>query len=91
VPDTKYHMVRVREDDFKRLVDAAKLLQQKGLESVDLERLNEQDFVPAPSSTSDDLAPLAALTLGLVVGIGAAAIGAMVAQYLAKNQENAGD
>lgn len=82
-----YKMLRVREEDYEKLREAQRLIQQKGFDSIDWSRLGRQRFVEPPKSQSDASEAAAALTLGFVIGIGAAAIGAMVAEQLSKRRD----
>jgi len=76
-------MVRLREEDFQRLKDAAKLLRSKGLDSLDLNELEAQEFVSPPEAERrSESNPAAAFTWGFVIGLGAAAIATLVAQRL---------
>jgi hypothetical protein len=82
LPPQKYRMVRVREEDFERLQDAQRLLQAKGMESIDWGQLIAQNFVRPPGTEEDDDARRAALSAGFVIGLSAAALAVLVAQRL---------
>ncbi|HEV2167022.1 MAG TPA: hypothetical protein VGS23_08655 [Thermoplasmata archaeon] len=80
----KYRMVRVREEDFQRMREAQRLLRDKGLDSIDWTALGEQEFVAPPSVGDSDEARRAALAAGFVIGVGAAALAALIAKRLSE-------
>jgi hypothetical protein len=88
---TQYKMLRVREEDYDKLREAQRLLQKKGLESVDWKTINDQNWIQPPPIEGDDAAAAIALTLGFVIGVGAAAVAALVAKGLADAAETGRD
>lgn len=86
-PTPGYRMLRVREEDFERLKEAAELLRKKGFDSVDWSAIEGQDFVAPPKSDRGAGSPAAAFTWGFFVGLGAAAIAALVAQKLKDGED----
>jgi len=84
-------MLRVREEDYEKLRQAQRLIQQKGLESIDWDTLRQQSHVKPPSPQTDAATAAAALTLGFVIGVGAAAIAALVAHRLGESGNDSKD
>jgi hypothetical protein len=82
----EYKMLRVREEDYEKLRQAQRLIQQKGLESIDWGELRRQSLVEPPPQGVGTANAAAALTLGFVIGVGAAAIAALVARHLAESE-----
>jgi hypothetical protein len=78
----EYKMLRVREEDYDKLREAQRLLQQKGLDSIDWKALRSQKYVAPPTKDLGGDAAALALTLGFVIGVGAAAVAALVASSL---------
>lgn len=87
----EYKMLRVREEDYEKLRKVQRLIQQKGLESVDWNALKDQDYVEPPEPAGDASSAVAALTLGFVIGVGAAALAALVAKHVAESSRESRD
>ena len=77
-----YKMVRVPEEEYRRLRDVQRLLLEKALDSVDWDLLSEKGPVTPPSLTAGD-DDVISLTLGFVLGAGAAALAYLIARGIA--------
>ncbi len=80
MPD--YKMLRVKAEDYEKLREAQSLLMKKGLDTIDWKALASQKFVEPPAASEDAIDPAVALTLGFVIGVGAAAVAYLVAKHL---------
>ncbi len=76
-----YKMIRVPEAEYRRLRDAQRLLVAKGLDTVPWDQLKDEGPV-SPPSTDDDSEAALGLTLGFVLGAGAAALAYLIAKRL---------
>lgn len=83
-----YKMLRVREEDYDKLREAQRLISQNGLGSIDWDALRKQSPVAPPTAEGDPDSAAVALTLGFVIGAGAAALAALVVRHLERSGED---
>jgi len=72
---TKYRSLRLKDEEYQRIKELQRYLRRKGTDTVDLQELRRQPIVELPDDekdSSDDL------TMGFVLGLGAAALAYLI-------------
>ena len=81
----KYKTLRIPEEDYDKLKEIQKLLRKKGSENVDWDSLRKQTFIEVPDEEEQDEED-SGFTAGVVIGLGAAALGYLLWKGLQKNE-----
>ncbi len=68
----KYKTLRLKEDEYQKIKELKRYLRRKGTDSIDLQELRRQNIVDVPVDDEDDSSD--DLTMGFVLGLGAAAL-----------------
>jgi len=74
--DQKYKVIRIKEDEYEKLKEVQAYLRRKGTDSLNWEELNKQNIVDVPDKEEKDEDN--GLTLGFLVGVGAAALAYLI-------------
>ena len=75
-PHAKYRSLRLKDEEYQKIKELQRYLRRKGTDTVDLQELRRQNIIELPDDeagdTNDDL------TLGFVLGLGAAALAYLI-------------
>jgi hypothetical protein len=74
--DQKYKVIRLKEDEYEKLKEVQAYLRRKGTDALDWEELNKQSIVEIPNEKQKEEDN--ELTLGFLVGVGAAALAYLI-------------
>lgn len=72
----KYRSLRLREEEYQKIKELQRYLRRKGTDTVDLQELRRQNIVELPDEDDDDSKD--DLTMGFVLGLGAAALAYLI-------------
>lgn len=72
----KYKSLRLREEEYQKIKELQKYLRKMGTSSVDLQELRRQNIIDLPDDEDEGFADN--LSLGFVLGLGAAALAYLI-------------
>lgn len=73
---TRYRSLRLRDDEYQKIKDLQRYLRRKGTDAVDWQELRRQNIVELPDDDADESND--DLTMGFVLGLGAAALAYLI-------------
>jgi len=75
-PHAKYRSLRLRDEEYQKIKELQRYLRRKGTDTVNWQELRRQNIVELPDNdehnSEDDL------TMGFVLGLGAAALAYLI-------------
>lgn len=72
----RYRSLRLRDDEYQKIKDLQRYLRRKGTDAVNWQELRRQNTVELPDDDADD--SIDNLTMGFVIGLGAAALAYLI-------------
>ncbi|HEX9908719.1 MAG TPA: hypothetical protein VGB78_09710 [Thermoplasmata archaeon] len=75
-PYTKYRNMRLREEEYRKLKELQKYIRKKGTDTINWQELRRQNIVELPDEDEDEYGD--DLTLGFLLGVGAAALAYLI-------------
>lgn len=69
---SRYKTLRLKEEEYEKIKELQRYLVRKGTDSIDMQELRRQSIVDVPED--EEGASSEALTMGFVLGLGAAAL-----------------
>ena len=71
---TRYKTIRLKDEEYKTIKELQKYLARKGTDSIDWQELRRQNIVELPDEDEHE----DSLTMGFLLGIGAAALAYLI-------------
>ena len=75
-PHPKYRTLRLRDEEYQKIKELQRYLRRKGTDSIDLQELRRQNIIDLPDDEDENSEDN--LTLGFVLGLGAAALAYLI-------------
>ena len=72
----KYRSLRLKDEEYQRIKDIQRYLRRKGTDAVNWQELRRQNIVEIPDDEEENSAD--DLTMGVVLGLGAAALAYLI-------------
>lgn len=75
-PTTKYRNMRLRDEEYQKLKALQTFIRKKGTDTINWQELRRQNIVELPDEDEDDYGD--DLTMGFLLGLGAAALAYLI-------------